>query len=328
MNGQLSEQKPLLEIRALSKSFAVREGIFGRKLRLHAVSGVSLDVMRGECLALVGESGCGKSTLGRLVLELLTPSAGSMRFDGQTIGVGNTMTAGRIQAVFQDPFSSMNPRMRIRDIVAEPLRSARLSRSEITQRVRSVIEDVGLHVDQLDRFPHAFSGGQRQRISIARALVRRPDLLICDEAVSALDVSVQAQILNLLQDIRKKYALTLVFISHNLAVVRHIADRVAVMYLGQLVEIAKNEELFARPQHPYTQQLLSALLDPRHRGKHRTTSFAGEIPSPVNLPSGCYFSARCPVAVAKCKVQRPEMTRGRADNAVRCHLATQENHSV
>ena len=315
--------EPLLRVHALSKQFDISGGKFGGTRPLHAVDNVSFSIQAGECMGLVGESGCGKSTLGRTILQLLSPTSGAVFFDGQDLSVGDketTRTLRRdVQVVFQDPYSSLNPRMRVRDIVAEPLMNKKLPRREIDERVRKVIQDVGLRSDHLGRYPHAFSGGQRQRIGIARALVQRPKLLICDEAVSALDVSVQAQILNLLQEIREEYELTILFISHNLSVVRHIADRVAVMYLGQVVEIGSNEKIFSDPQHPYTRSLISAVLEPARHGKGQRIMLAGEIPSPLDPPSGCYFSTRCPIANERCRTEQPAFNETEDKGGVRCH---------
>lgn len=325
MNQQqnIESTEPLLLVQALSKQFEVSIGKFGGTRPLQAVDNVSFSIQSGECLGLVGESGCGKSTLGRTILQLLSPTSGSVFFEGRDLSVGGQETIRRlrrdVQVVFQDPFSSLNPRMRVRDIIAEPLTNQKLARREIDERVQKVIQDVGLRSDYLGRYPHAFSGGQRQRIGIARALVQRPKLLICDEAVSALDVSVQAQILNLLQEIREEYELTLLFISHNLSVVRHIADRVAVMYLGQVVEIGRNEQIFSDPQHPYTRSLISAVLEPTRTGESKRIMLGGEIPSPLDPPPGCYFSTRCPIANERCRTEQPAFTETEDKGGVRCH---------
>lgn len=316
-------REPLLRVQALSKQFAVSVGKFGGTRPLHALDKVTFSIQAGECLGLVGESGCGKSTLGRVILQLLSPTSGAIFFQGEDLSAGDKETIRTlrrdVQVVFQDPFSSLNPRMRVRDIVAEPLTNQKLPRREIDERVRQVIQDVGLRTDYLGRYPHAFSGGQRQRIGIARALVQRPKLLICDEAVSALDVSVQAQILNLLQDIREEYELAILFISHNLSVVRHIADRVAVMYLGQVVEIGSNEQIFSDPQHPYTRSLISAVLEPARDNKRKRIMLSGEIPSPLEPPSGCYFSTRCPIANERCRTEQPDFIETQDQSGVRCH---------
>ena len=325
MNQQqnIAPTEPLLRVQALSKQFAVSVGRFGGTRPLHALDNVSFSINAGECLGLVGESGCGKSTLGRTILQLLSPTSGAVFFQGQDLSAGDKKTIRTlrrdVQVVFQDPYSSLNPRMRVRDIIAEPLTNQKLPRREIDERVQQVIQDVGLRADYLGRYPHAFSGGQRQRIGIARALVQRPKLLICDEAVSALDVSVQAQILNLLQEIREEYELTILFISHNLSVVRHIADRVAVMYLGQVVEIGSNEQIFTDPQHPYTRSLISAVLEPTRNSKSKRIMLGGEIPSPLDPPPGCYFSTRCPIANERCRTEEPAFNETEDQGGVRCH---------
>jgi len=323
--SQVTQTVPqtLFQIDSLSKSFTVSTGLFGKKRSLCAVDDVSLSINEGECLGLVGESGCGKSTLGRMILQLLPPTSGDMNFLGAALPAAGKSARQAIrrdiQIVFQDPFSSLNPRMRVRDIVAEPLRNQRLLRPEINKRVESVMRDVGLKADYLSRYPHSFSGGQRQRIGLARALVQRPRLLVCDEAVSALDVSVQAQILNLLHDIRQQYQLTLLFISHNLSVVRHIADRVAVMYLGQLVELGSNEQIFSDARHPYTRSLISAVLEPSRKKNRKRVVLEGEIPSPLAPPPGCYFSTRCPIADERCRREMPEFHEVPENRYVRCH---------
>lgn len=313
----------LLQVESLCKNFSVSTGMFGKTRSLRAVDDVSFSIIEGECLGLVGESGCGKSTLGRMILQLLPPTSGRMSFRGEALSAVSTSRNRAlrrdIQIVFQDPYSSLNPRMRVGDIIAEPLRNQRLSKAEITKRVEGVMKDVGLKDEYLRRYPHSFSGGQRQRIGIARALVQRPRLLVCDEAVSALDVSVQAQILNLLQDIRQQYQLTLLFISHNLSVVRHIADRVAVMYLGQIVELGSNEQILAGAQHPYTRSLISAVLEPARTNTKKRIVLGGEIPSPLNPPSGCYFSTRCPIADDRCRSEAPEFREVQGNRYVRCH---------
>jgi len=323
--SQASQSVPqaLFQIESLRKKFLVSTGMFGKTRSLCAVDDVSLAIYEGECLGLVGESGCGKSTLGRMILQLLPPTSGRMSFQGEALPAAskaaNRALRRHIQIVFQDPFSSLNPRMRVRDIIAEPLRNQRLPKMEIKQRIGIVMRDVGLKNDYLGRFPHSFSGGQRQRIGLARALVQRPKLLVCDEAVSALDVSVQAQILNLLHDIRQQYQLTLLFISHNLSVVRHIADRVAVMYLGQLVELGSNEQIFSGANHPYTRSLISAVLEPARVKKQKRIVLGGEIPSPLSPPPGCYFSTRCPIADDRCRSEAPEFREIQDDRYVRCH---------
>jgi peptide/nickel transport system ATP-binding protein len=296
---------------------------------LHAVDDVSFAVRKGETLALVGESGCGKSTVARLIVGLYAPSRGRIEFDGVEISdpSANAATAGvrrRMQMIFQDPFASLNPRWRVRDIVAEPIIVLKVleNRNQIQDRVAELLTQVGLAPEDGGRYPHEFSGGQRQRISIARALSGRPEFLVCDEPTSALDVSVQAQILNLMTDLQARLGLTYLFISHNLAVVSHVADRIGVMYLGRIVEIADAEELFARPKHPYTRMLLDAVPDLEMSGRQRTP-VAGEVPNPLSPPSGCTFHPRCPHANDRCKAERPVLIwHGKAASA--CHAVEEK----
>ena len=296
---------------------------------LHAVDGVSFAVRKGETLALVGESGCGKSTVARLIVGLYAPSRGRIRFDGVEIsdpsaGAATASLRRRMQMIFQDPFASLNPRWRVRDIVAEPIRVLRLAadKSEIPSRVGVLLKQVGLAAEDGEKYPHEFSGGQRQRISIARALSGNPEFLVCDEPTSALDVSVQAQILNLMTELQARLGLTYLFISHNLAVVSHVADRIGVMYLGRLVEIAAAEKLFAQPRHPYTRMLLDAVPDLDMSGRQRTP-VAGEVPNPLAPPSGCAFHPRCPHANDRCRNERPNLIWHDAA-ASACH-AVEEN---
>jgi peptide/nickel transport system ATP-binding protein len=290
------------------------------------VDGVSFSIRKGETLALVGESGCGKSTVGRSILRLFDLTSGEVLLDGVRI---DSLSASalrplrkRIQVIFQDPFSSLNPRMRVHDIIAEPIRNFGLCQSEqeIEERVAKLLEKVRLSKDAGARWPHEFSGGQRQRICIARALAAEPDLIICDEAVSALDVSVKAQIVNLLQDLQKELGLALLFISHDLAIVEHMTHRVAVMYLGKIVELAERKELFSDPQHPYTVALLSAVPVPDPQKKTNRIVLQGDVPSPVKRPSGCHFHTRCPDAIARCKTEEPKQTMLRSGRMVACHL--------
>jgi oligopeptide/dipeptide ABC transporter ATP-binding protein len=316
----------LLSVENLTKDFVVQEGLLGRPLQsLRAVNEVNLHVAPGETLGIVGESGCGKTTLGRLILRLLTPTAGRIVFEGQDITnlPESEVRALRrhLQVVFQDPYSSLNPRLRVRDIVGEPLGNFGFSQSQARERVAEVMEVVGLPPEWMTRYPHAFSGGQRQRIGIARALALKPKLIVCDEAVSALDVSIQAQILNLLHDIQAKLHLSLIFISHNLGVVRHISDRIAVMYLGKVVELAPEDRLFERPLHPYTSALISAVPEPDPALQTRHVPLGGEIPSAVNPPSGCHFRTRCPLAREDCAELVPEVREIETDRWVRCHFA-------
>jgi oligopeptide/dipeptide ABC transporter ATP-binding protein len=308
----------LLEVEGLGKTFQAG----GRSLR--AVDDVSFSVAEGETLGVVGESGCGKTTLGRMVLRLLEPTEGRIRFAGQDITrlpeAGMRRLRKDMQVVFQDPFSSLNPRWRVRDIVAEPLVNLGWPRRRIAERVEEAVRTVGLPPDALSRYPHAFSGGQRQRIGIARALAPSPRLIVCDEAVSALDVSIQAQVLNLLADIQAEYRLVMLFISHNLAVVRHVSHRVAVMYLGQVVEMSSEDALFRRPLHPYTAALISAVPDPEAGAERRRIVLQGEIPSPMSPPSGCRFHTRCPIARDRCRTEAPVLAEAEPGRLVRCHF--------
>ena len=311
--------KPLVEVRDLAKVFDVSPPWLNRvverkpKLFVHAVDGISFAIERGKTLALVGESGCGKSTVARLLVGLYPPTAGSVSFDGvdtaQTlVGSGALALRRRMQMIFQDPYASLNPRWKVLDIVGEALREHGLisNEDELKARVADLLQSVGLVAADRDKFPHQFSGGQRQRISIARALATEPEFLVCDEPTSALDVSVQAQVLNIMKDLQRSRGLTYLFISHNLAVVRHVADQVGVMYLGRLVELADKADLFARPRHPYTRMLLDAIPDIHMTGRARTP-VQGEVPNPLNPPSGCSFHPRCPLANERCKVERPAL---------------------
>ncbi len=318
---------PLLQVKGLKKHFALHGGVLGRVTgHVHAVDGVSFHIEKGETLALVGESGCGKSTVGRAILRLFDITDGEVWLDGariDNVGAGALRPLRRrIQVVFQDPFSSLNPRMRVRDILAEPIRNFRLakSQSEIDERVGDLMDKVRLPRDAINRWPHEFSGGQRQRIGIARALATDPDIIICDEAVSALDVSVKAQIVNLLSDLQRELGLALLFISHDLAIVEHMTRRVAVMYLGRIVEIADKAALFAAPQHPYTQALLSAVPVPDPTKKPDRIILQGDVPSPIKPPAGCHFHTRCPYAFARCKTERPAMREVRPGQYAACHL--------
>jgi peptide/nickel transport system ATP-binding protein len=320
------DKGPLLRLIEVRRDFDVSRPWLNRVLEgaprqvLRAVDGVSLEVQRGETLALVGESGCGKSTVARLIVGLYAASHGRIEFDGTDLASpGAFALRRRMQMIFQDPYASLNPRWRVRDIVAEPIRVLGLasSESEVSARIAELLRQVGLVTEDGEKYPHEFSGGQRQRISIARALSGNPEFLVCDEPTSALDVSVQAQILNLMTELQERLGLTYLFISHNLAVVSHIADRVGVMYLGRLVEVAAAEELFARPRHPYTRMLLDAIPDLEMTGKPRTP-VAGEVPNPLDPPSGCAFNPRCPHANERCRRERPSpIAHGSA--IVACH---------
>jgi peptide/nickel transport system ATP-binding protein len=296
---------------------------------LHAVDGVSFEVHRGETLALVGESGCGKSTLARLIVGLYAPSRGRIEFDGTVISDPSSHAQSaplrrRMQMIFQDPYASLNPRWRVREVVAEPIRVLGLlsSDADIAARVAELLTQVGLSPDDGDKYPHEFSGGQRQRISIARALSGQPEFLVCDEPTSALDVSVQAQILNLMSDLQSQLGLTYLFISHNLAVVSHVADRIGVMYLGRLVELADALDLFARPKHPYTRMLLDAVPDLEMSGRQRTP-VAGEVPNPLSPPNGCTFHPRCPHANERCTRERPALVQ-HGGATVACHAVEEK----
>jgi oligopeptide/dipeptide ABC transporter ATP-binding protein len=317
----------LLAAEGLTRHFRIRKGfLFARQVgTVRAVDGVSFSVRNGETLALVGESGCGKSTIGKLLVNLIEPTEGRIVFDGQdlaTLDQAQLRTMRRnIQIVFQDPYASLNPRMRVRDIIGEPLAIHRVGDSASrTARVSELLGIVGLPVEYGERYPHEFSGGQRQRIGIARALALQPKFVVCDEAVSALDVSIQAQILNLMKDLQREFALTYLFISHNLAVVRHIADRVAVMYLGKLVEVADKDALYATPKHPYTQALLSAVPSARPAQRRRRIVLKGEIPSPLAPPPGCRFHTRCPLAEQRCRETEPPLRETASGHHVACHL--------
>ncbi len=293
---------------------------------LRAVDGVSFSIAKGETLALVGESGCGKSTVARLIVGLYNPSRGHIRFDGIRLSAGNRADArSRMQMIFQDPYASLNPRWRVRDIVAEPMVVQRIikSRSAMDTRVAELLEQVGLAGEDGNKYPHEFSGGQRQRISIARALSSNPEFLVCDEPTSALDVSVQAQILNLMKALQRRFGLTYLFISHNLAVVAHVADRVGVMYLGRIVEIAAAATLFARPRHPYTRMLLDAIPDIAMSGNRRTP-VGGEVPNPIDPPPGCAFHPRCPHANERCKREAPPTTVLPDGSSVACHAVSEK----
>ena len=312
--------KVLLEARGLSKEFPLKN-----KKRVHAVSDVSLQIFEGETLALVGESGCGKSTLGRTLIRLLEPTAGALRFEGADIGGmserGFRPYRRRMQLIFQDPYASLNPRMTVRDIVAEPLKTYKLCPNEAatTQRVLDLLKAVGIPGEFLYRYPHQFSGGQRQRIGIARAIALDPKLIVCDEPVSALDVSVQNQILNLLKQLQQERGLTYLFISHDLSVVRFISDRVCVMFLGCLCEVGDTRDVYAQPMHPYTRFLINAIpkADPHARAEEKML-LTGEIPSPIDPPSGCRFHTRCPYACERCRAEAPEL-RPVSGRLVACH---------
>jgi oligopeptide/dipeptide ABC transporter ATP-binding protein len=316
----------LLEVKNLTKHFPVRRGVFSRvRGQVHAVDNVSFQIAEGETLGLVGESGCGKSTTAKTILRLIDPTSGSIEWRGRRIDAlsARDMRPFRreLQAVFQDPYSSLNPRMRAADIVAEPIRNFEtVGAGEIRERVGALFEKVGLRADQMVKYPYEFSGGQRQRLGIARALAPNPRLIVCDEPVSALDVSVQAQVINLLRDLQDELGLSYLFVAHDLGVVEHISHRVAVMYLGRIVELTDKRSLFADPQHPYTEALLSAVPVPDPRAKRKRIILSGDVPSPVNPPSGCRFHTRCPYAFDRCRIEEPMMQQVRAAHFVACHL--------
>jgi oligopeptide/dipeptide ABC transporter ATP-binding protein len=322
---------PLLEVRDIRKYFPLDNGIlpFGPKRAVHAVDGVSFTLARGETLGLVGESGCGKSTLGRLVLRLIEPSGGSVRLDGaEVLDAGSRRLHAirrQMQIVFQNPFGSLNPRMSVGQAIAEPMRAYGIGTArERLREARRLLELVGLNPAQTDRYPHEFSGGQRQRIAIARAIALKPALIVCDEAVSALDVSVQAQVLNLLQDLQEEFGFAYLFISHDLAVVRHVSRRVAVMYLGQIVEIAEADALFAEPRHPYTRALLAAVPATTPAARQPHAPLEGSVPSPIDPPPGCRFRARCAHAMPRCAEVMPPLDEVATGHAVACHLYATE----
>jgi len=317
---------PVLEVNDLKKHFALPGGFLAPRGYVYAVDGVSFSIQKGETLSLVGESGCGKSSVGKSILRLYELTGGQVSLSGQRI---DDLSPGRLrplrrqmQVVFQDPFSSLNPRMRVRNILAEPMTNFGLAsnRAEIDRRVGELLEKVGLPREAANRWPHEFSGGQRQRIGIARALAAEPSLIICDEAVSALDVSVKAQIVNLLQDLQKELGLALLFISHDLAIVEHMTHRVAVMYLGRIVEKGPRDAIFSRPQHPYTRALLSAVPVPDPEIRRERILLKGDVPSPINPPKGCRFHTRCAYAFDRCRSEEPMLKSRGPRHVAACHL--------
>lgn len=315
---------PLVSVKDAVKTFAVNKGFMTEKKFVHAVNDVSFDIMPGETFSLVGESGCGKSTTGRLINHLLVPDSGEVWFDGKDIAKISEKEMRplrkNVQMIFQDPYGSLNPRMKIQDIIGEPLLiHTNLSSGERLKKVQELLEIVGLNANHGERYPHEFSGGQLQRVGIARAMTVNPKLIIADEPVSALDVSIQAQVLNLMQRLQKDYNLTYLFISHDLSVVEMISDKIAVMYLGTIVETAPKKKLYAKPLHPYTKALLSAVPVPDPTREKNRILLKGDLPSPVNPPSGCLFHTRCPHCTEKCKTEKPKMQVMDGDHMVKCH---------
>jgi oligopeptide/dipeptide ABC transporter ATP-binding protein len=319
-------KKSLLQVKELKQYFPIKGGIFGRTVNhVKAVDGISFEIFEGETVSIVGESGCGKSTTGRAILRLDEPTSGEILFNGEDLLQlsKEKMRQMRrdLQVIFQDPYASLNPRQTVGRIIEEAMEILNvIPKKQRTQRTIELLEQVGLRADMINRYPHEFSGGQRQRIGIARALAVQPKLLICDEAVSALDVSVQAQVLNLLKKLQKEYKLTYLFISHDLGVVRHISDRIIVMYLGNIVEIADKKSLFENPQHPYTKALLSAIPAPTRKQKRERVILKGDVPSPINPPTGCRFHTRCPIATEQCKVNTPKLRQIEPGQYVACDL--------
>mgnify|MGYP000843930511 CR=1 FL=1 len=317
--------KPLIEAKNLKMYFPIGNALFGKRKLLKAVDDVSLALYPGETFGLVGESGCGKTTVGRTLVRLYEPTAGQILFGGADIASLSENEVlpyrRRMQMIFQDPYASLNPRMTVSTIVAEPLKYQGADPKEIADRARELIEQVGLKEDHLNRYPHEFSGGQRQRIGIARALAGRPDFIVCDEPISALDVSIQAQIINMLEELQEKLGVTYLFVSHDLSMVRHISHRVAVMYLGHIVEMAQVDELYANMQHPYTKALMSAvpIADPEEASKARRIVLQGDVPAPIDPPSGCAFRTRCPLACAKCAEEPPVLKDFGGGHFVACH---------
>ena len=330
MSDAMAADRPVLEAEHVTRVFDVSRPLLARvmagekKQMLRAVDDASFAIRRGTTLSLVGESGCGKSTVARMAVGLYAPSAGAMRFEGCELSAARRDAAlrRRMNMIFQDPYASLNPRWRVRDIVAEPIRAFRLARgAAVSERVAELLVQVGLSAADGQKYPHEFSGGQRQRVSIARALASEPEFLVCDEPTSALDVSVQAQILNLMKGLQERLGLTYLFISHNLAVVRHMSERLGVMYLGRIVEMGKAEAIFSKPQHPYTRLLLEAIPDLEMVGRARTP-VGGEVPSPIAPPPGCAFHPRCPLAREKCRSVRPETARA-GEVEVACHAVAE-----
>ena len=319
-------KKVLLEVQKVKKEFVTSKSLTGKPLKIvHAVDSVDLTIYEGETIGVVGESGCGKSTLGRCILQLIRPTAGNVLYRGEDITKLNKeqmrQMRRKMQLIFQDPYASLNPRMTVLELIMAPLEAFGIgTMEERVKRVKEIMELVGMPENMMNRYPHEFSGGQRQRIVIARALVLNPEFVVCDEPVSALDVSVRAQVLNLIQELKKKKHLTYMFISHDLSVVKYISDRIAVMYLGRIVEIAEKNELYNNPQHPYTKALLSAIPIPDVDNKMKREILTGDVPSPLNPPSGCYFHTRCKYATERCKTECPALHDVGNGHMVACHL--------
>ena len=320
------DKKVLLEVQKVKKEFVTSKSLTGKPLKIvHAVDSVDLTIYEGETIGVVGESGCGKSTLGRCILQLIRPTAGNVLYRGEDITKLNKeqmrQMRRKMQLIFQDPYASLNPRMTVLELIMAPLEAFGIgTMEERVQRVKEIMELVGMPENMMNRYPHEFSGGQRQRIVIARALVLNPEFVVCDEPVSALDVSVRAQVLNLIQELKKKKHLTYMFMSHDLSVVKYISDRIAVMYLGRIVEIAEKNELYNNPQHPYTKALLSAIPIPDVDNKMKREILTGDVPSPLNPPSGCYFHTRCKYATERCKTECPVLHDVGNGHMVACHL--------
>lgn len=324
----------LLRIENLSKTFSIAAGMFKPRLKLKALQDISFSIQQGETLGIVGESGCGKSTLGRCILQLLRPDEGRVLWLGKDLMALDAESMRRkrrdLQIIFQDPQASLNPRMTVGEIVADPLKTLlpELNAQQRRERVMKMMEAVGLQPEMINRYPHEFSGGQAQRIGIARALITEPKLIVCDEPVSALDVSIQAQILNLLSELKAQFGLTLIFISHNLSVVRHVSDRILVLYLGRMVELAPGDRLYDDPKHPYTKALLTAvpIADPKRARQRNIDALTGEIPSPINPPSGCTFRTRCRYAIGLCAEKRPLLESAGDGRLVACHRWQEIDH--
>ena len=318
----------LIEVKNLKKYFPVKnEFLGGEKKFVKAVDGVSFNIRKGETFGLVGESGCGKSTLGRSITRLYDITEGDILFEGTNIAKLSKKEMNsfyrKIQTIFQDPYSSLNPNMTVRELVNEPLAlHTKLSKDERNKKIKKLLEMVGLSESEMDKFPYEFSGGQRQRIGVARAISTEPDFILCDEPISALDVSIQAQVVNMLEDLQKELKLTYLFVAHDLSMVKHISDRIGVMYLGKIVEISDSNELYKNPLHPYTKALLSAIpiADPKKAKKSEISLIKGDVPSPIDIPTGCRFHTRCPYATEKCKIVEPEMKEIEKNHFVSCHL--------